>query len=140
LEVFVAPLRDRPDDIGPLVNHFLKRHCARTDTQKIFQTETLVRLKAHTWPGNVRELENIVERLMVNTQGSAVTVAEVDAALKLEPLTSGLNALDEKHESEKKAMIKKAVTGAPSKGKAAENLGISSSNLTYYLKLYNLTS
>jgi DNA-binding NtrC family response regulator len=138
LELSVVPLRDRPDDIAPLVAHFVKRYFERSGVQKTFQADTLVRLQAHSWPGNVRELENIVERLMIQTQGAVITAADVDSILRLEPLATAFNALDDKYASEKKAMIRHSLATTKSKSEAAEKLGISSSNLTYYLKLYSL--
>jgi two-component system response regulator AtoC len=62
----VPPLRDRREDIGPLVQHFLaafaqKDHCVVREVS----SEALALLTAYTWPGNVRELQNVVERLAV---------------------------------------------------------------------------
>ncbi len=59
----IPPLRERMEDIGDLVRHFL-RHAAREGLgQKSIETGAIERLKAHPWPGNVRELENFVRRV-----------------------------------------------------------------------------
>ena len=63
--VHVPPLRDRPEDIMPLVHHFLAS--AGSDASRLTD-ETARALVAHHWPGNVRELRNAVERLLVTSQ------------------------------------------------------------------------
>jgi two-component system response regulator AtoC len=138
LELSITPLRDRPDDIPPLVAHFAKLHCDRNGVQKVLQADTIPRLQAHSWPGNVRELEHVIERLVVCTSGASISAVDVCAVLKAGPIAHDLSALDEKHETEKKTIIKQALAGSKSKGEAAGRLGISSSNLTYYIKLYGL--
>jgi DNA-binding NtrC family response regulator len=59
----VPPLRDRPEDVPLLAQHFLEKYAA--GTRKVvrgFARETLALLERHAWPGNVRELEHAVER------------------------------------------------------------------------------
>jgi len=63
----VPPLRERPDDIPVLVQHFLAKLEKREKRTKVITPRTLERLVAHAWPGNVRELENEMERLWVLT-------------------------------------------------------------------------
>ncbi len=63
IEIGVPPLRDRPEDILPLAEHFLKSANLRVERPiKGFSGAALKRLESYTWPGNVRELENAVER------------------------------------------------------------------------------
>ena len=61
----VPPLRERPDDIPLLVEHFLARCAKPGDAARADLGETLRSFVAHPWPGNVRELRNAVERLAV---------------------------------------------------------------------------
>ncbi len=59
----IPPLRERLEDVGDLVRHFL-RHAAREGLgQKSIEAAAIDRLKAHPWPGNIRELENFVRRV-----------------------------------------------------------------------------
>jgi two-component system nitrogen regulation response regulator GlnG len=58
----IPPLRERADDIGDLVRHFLRQASREGLGQKSIETAAVERLKAHAWPGNVRELENFVRR------------------------------------------------------------------------------
>ena len=60
------PLRDRPEDIPLLANHFARRHAANMKRRLTgVSQETLAYLMAYDWPGNVRELENAIERAVV---------------------------------------------------------------------------
>lgn len=64
LRVDVPPLRERLDDIEPLVHHMLARRAGRVDVDPPFPDEW-AEMRRHAWPGNVRELENFVERARV---------------------------------------------------------------------------
>jgi two-component system nitrogen regulation response regulator GlnG len=59
----IPPLRERVEDIGDLVRHFLRLAAREGLGQKSIETAAIERLKAHPWPGNVRELENFVRRV-----------------------------------------------------------------------------
>ncbi len=64
--IHMPPLRDRPEDIEPLVEHFLSRYDAElTGGEHQLAETTLDRLREHSWPGNVRELENAIKRALV---------------------------------------------------------------------------
>jgi len=59
----LPPLRERVEDIGDLVRHFLRQAAREGLGQKSIETAAIERLKSHPWPGNVRELENFVRRV-----------------------------------------------------------------------------
>jgi two-component system nitrogen regulation response regulator GlnG len=59
----IPPLRERLEDVGDLVRHFLRQAAREGLGQKSIEAAAIDRLKAHPWPGNVRELENFVRRL-----------------------------------------------------------------------------
>lgn len=70
LEIFIPPLRERPEDIEPLVRHFLKELSARMGRRcPKLSSEELQTLNAYPFPGNVRELRNLVERAMILSRG-----------------------------------------------------------------------
>jgi DNA-binding NtrC family response regulator len=64
--VHLPALRDRPEDIEPLVDHFVSRCNARLGKGvEGFSAAALDAMRAHAWPGNIRELENLVERMVL---------------------------------------------------------------------------
>jgi len=70
----LPPLRDRPEDIVPLVNHFLARLCGELGKRiKEITPEGWELLKRYRWPGNVRELANIIERAVVLSEEDRIT-------------------------------------------------------------------
>jgi two-component system, NtrC family, nitrogen regulation response regulator NtrX len=74
----VPPLRERPEDIQLLADHFmalLAREYGRRP--KTFEAEAVSVLRRYAWPGNVRELRNLVERLMIMVPGEVVTAADL---------------------------------------------------------------
>jgi len=66
LPIQIPPLRERREDIPPLADYFLRKHCRETKKQiNGFTDDALAVLLSYGWPGNVRELENAVERAVV---------------------------------------------------------------------------
>ncbi len=67
IRIFVPPLRERPEDIEPLIDHFTGQYVKKTGKVpfKFSEGRELEFLKDYSWPGNVRELKNTVERLMI---------------------------------------------------------------------------
>jgi len=74
--VQLPPLRERREDIPPLVHYFVRRFSLKIG-RKItrIQRETMDRLVSYSWPGNVRELENVIERAVILSRGSELEVA-----------------------------------------------------------------
>jgi DNA-binding NtrC family response regulator len=67
----IPPLRERREDIPPLVNHFVGKYTAAMNKRISGVTpDAMALLQSYDWPGNVRELENAIERAMVVTKGS----------------------------------------------------------------------
>jgi two-component system nitrogen regulation response regulator NtrX len=77
--IHVPPLRDRREDI-PLITSSIAERIARRNglDPKPFTAEALSGLKKFEWRGNVRELHNVVERLLILSQGDSITLADVD--------------------------------------------------------------
>jgi transcriptional regulator with PAS, ATPase and Fis domain len=74
----IAPLRDRKEDIPPLISHFLARHSkGHTLTQ-----ETLEAMLSYDWPGNVRELENCIQHMVAINSGPLLHVGELPSMLQ----------------------------------------------------------
>jgi two-component system nitrogen regulation response regulator NtrX len=81
LPVHISPLRERTEDVAPLVRHFLTRQAARLGRPFTIDAGALQLLVAYPWPGNVRELGNLVERIAILAETDAITAEEVRRVL-----------------------------------------------------------
>ena len=89
INVQLPPLRDRKEDIPPLIEHFFSRYCKENDkfldpqgrSMLQFEPEALHLMMEHAWPGNVRELENAVERAVVLATSSVVPATALPETL-----------------------------------------------------------
>jgi PAS domain S-box-containing protein len=137
LHLRVPPLRERPEDIVALAEHFLRLKAPG----KNFSSEAISALLSHPWPGNIRELRNLVAKVAMESPASEVDFAKVTAAISGEPTalrqTASLPASN--LESMEEQMIIKALerTGGQ-RALAAEQLGISRRTLSRKLKEYNI--
>jgi Nif-specific regulatory protein len=102
MPIYLPPLRERPDDIVALANHFLKRSSAISDRGKLkFTASALAALREHSWPGNVRELANAVERAVV----------AADSAIGAQHLGLGTDLRDQARDGYHGESLKEAVRG-----------------------------
>ena len=81
--IYLPPLRERREDVEPLVLYFLKRYGEqnRREMRKV-HPEAMRRLREHDWPGNVRELQNYVERAVILGTGSELLVEHLPPQLR----------------------------------------------------------
>ncbi|MCW5622438.1 MAG: sigma 54-interacting transcriptional regulator [Burkholderiales bacterium] len=92
LEVRVPALRDRPEDLPGLVEHFLRRQAAETGQPPLLLSDqTLDALMAHAWPGNVRELEHVISRAALKALSRGARRTDI---VTLEPVLLDLDAMD----------------------------------------------
>jgi transcriptional regulator with GAF, ATPase, and Fis domain len=76
--VHLPALRDRPEDIGPLVDHFVSRCNERLGKGvQGFSGAALEAMRGHGWPGNIRELENLVERMVLFASGEQIELDDL---------------------------------------------------------------
>jgi transcriptional regulator with PAS, ATPase and Fis domain len=79
----MPPLRERPDDVIVLANHFLNAQAAIYDeSPKHLSPEAATLLQQHTWPGNVRELANVIEHAHVLAAGDEIAVSDLPERLR----------------------------------------------------------
>ena len=80
--IHLPPLRERRDDVEPLVRHLAERYCTENNARaKRFAPEAMRELRESPWRGNVRELRNAVERLLIMTPGDTIGVDDLPAGL-----------------------------------------------------------
>jgi two-component system, NtrC family, response regulator AtoC len=67
IKIFIPPLRERPEDIPPLVDYYIDRYVTQFDNKQMLKpgSHVMQRLMEYPWPGNVRELQNILKRFLV---------------------------------------------------------------------------
>jgi DNA-binding NtrC family response regulator len=140
----LPPLRERVQDIGPLLNHFLARAAATHGvTPPRFSLTAQRQLRHHAWPGNIRELRNFCERMVILCPGQDLgsenlpwEIRHVGArledgpAFKLPP--SGIKLRDLEIDVIRQAL---ALAGG-NKSHAARLLGLSRDTLLYRLNKY----
>jgi DNA-binding NtrC family response regulator len=90
IPIRIPALRERPDDIMLLAQHFLER-AAQSSGKAVrgFDTAAVEWLVKHRWPGNVRELENIVERAVTLARGAEVTIGDLGVEFAASAVGSG---------------------------------------------------
>ena len=126
------PLRERANDIPALVQYFTQKFAARMNRRiTSIPTETMAALSRYHWPGNIRELENFIERAVILTRGSSLTVPL--AELKSRRGESGdalqLSTLEEAEREHIRRALQQAngLVGGP--GGAAARLGMKRTTL-----------
>ena len=140
----LAPLRDRPEDIPPLVDHFIEKSNARLKKNIRGATPAaMARLIAWPWPGNVRELENVVQRTMVVAKGEILDASDLPAEMRGEAAPAAPKDLKEMARASSDLIEKKAIADALAETggnvtRAAKVLGVSRATLQNKMKAYGL--
>jgi PAS domain S-box-containing protein len=95
LSISIPPLRDRPDDIIVLIEHFLKMFNEKHRINKSFSPSTIQLFLSYEWPGNIRELKNLVERLMIISDGNLVNETFIPANIHNKVSNSDDNLIED---------------------------------------------
>lgn len=141
VSLVIPPLRERKDDIVPLINHFLLIVNQKYHTQKSILYDTIDAFENYSWPGNVRELENVIENLVITTPGDVIKLenlpekfhrnrpapAEASAGEEIIPLKKTV-------EQAEFQAINRAIQQCGSVRKAATALGVDPSTIVRKLQ------
>jgi two-component system nitrogen regulation response regulator NtrX len=145
LPIRVPPLRERPEDVEPLIEHFVKDFCAANNFRaKAFDPAAMEALRHHRWRGNVRELKNAVERLLIMTEGDQIRLEDVVGVLR-PPTddTASLNAAntlrDFKEAAERAFLVAKLRESDWNISATSQTIGTPRSNLYKKLDQYGIT-
>ena len=142
--VTIPPLRDRREDLAPLMDHFLKRFSSENSRNiKGVSSKARDLLMKYDYPGNVRELENILERAVVIARGDTIGIADLPFSAAEENRSGNRNwkqgTLKEKMVFLEQEMVQDAMAETGNhQTRAARILGISERMLRYKLKKYGL--
>jgi DNA-binding NtrC family response regulator len=140
IPIDIPPLRDRREDIPPLVEHFIRKHATRLGRRfDGVDPQAVADLQAYDWPGNVRELENIVERAVVLSRETVLPRQAFSIPGSVAAATPGLPSLRIRQNVEwaERETLRQALEAARGvKKDAAELMGISQRAMSYYLAKY----
>ena len=141
----IPPLRERPGDIQPLLEHFLGIFCQEHGKPpKRVSPEALELLTRYAWPGNVRELRNVVESVIVFHQGDVIEPSDLPSELRAAPAISapgspvqpGAGDVRTMADIERQAILETLARTGGHRAKAADILGIGLRTLQRKLKEY----
>ncbi len=139
----LPPLRERPEDIPVLADHFLHRYAAKNKKDiRGFHPQALILMGRYPWPGNIRELENTIERGVILCQGEQITPRELPPQMvppefvqaQTGPAATGLTLKDLEREAIRATLEQ---TGG-NKSKTARLLGIARQTLLNKIREYGL--
>jgi DNA-binding NtrC family response regulator len=145
IEISIPALRDRPEDIKPLVNHFIEKYGKISGkTVEGVSKEAMRYLFNHNWPGNVRELESAIERAIVMSRYNIIDVNDLPVSLKMSQKHSEEKVFSEGKEDlslknmEKEHIQKVLASNDGNVTKTAEILGIHRNTLMSKMKEYGI--
>ena len=145
LPLHVPPLRERGGDIRLLAEHFAALFAAGHGRPPLrYSAGALAALEAWRWPGNVRELRNLVERLVILSDGDEVGVEDLPAALggdadrRLAELPENATLRDARDDFERRYILKILRDSDGNVARAAESLGVERSSLYRKLRQYGV--
>lgn len=137
IPIHIPPLRERTEDISLLAFHFLQQLNEKYERNYHLTPDAINVLEFYPWPGNVRELQNIVERLVVTADHSAIDAEFVSQFLslgyqhkKMKPVISRVIPLQEAIDHVEEQLIVMAMNQYKTTTKAAKALGISQSSVS----------
>lgn len=138
----ILPLRERKNDIEPLITHFLSVFNKKYDFNKIITPAALDSLKEYKWPGNVRELKNIIERVIIMSSGNKILRSDLpikevwDSDVSSSNMWSDKLTLREAVENLEESIIESSLEKHGNVREAAKELGINASTLVRKRKKY----
>lgn len=141
LPLEIPPLRERREDIVPLVHHFLEKYA--NGAEFTILPETLGLLEKYDWPGNVRELENVIERAVVLSPYAIISPDLLPPEIQNQRLEQGKSARDSDKtlpQMEENAIREALRKTGGNRSQAAKLLGIPRHVLLYRLKKYGMES
>jgi transcriptional regulator with PAS, ATPase and Fis domain len=136
IEIVIPPLRDRQEDIEPILQHYIDKYALELKKPKPFIDKSILNLmQQYAFPGNVRELKNIVERMFI--LGNSL---QWNAALlcKINPFIENPKAIDQIQIDEEELILKALIKAKGKQKDAALALGISEATIHRRITKYNL--
>jgi formate hydrogenlyase transcriptional activator len=140
--IHVPPLRERPEDIPLLVQHFVQQATRRMHkTIHTIPSETVEALIHYQWPGNIRELENVIERAVILSSGPVLRLSPRDLKSRITPgqTTDRHQTLEEVERNHILKTLKETSWVLSGPSGAAARLGLNRSTLYFRMKKLGIT-
>jgi transcriptional regulator with PAS, ATPase and Fis domain len=100
IPIFLPPLRERKQDIAPLLEHFIDKIGKRINKRiTVVTNDAMESLLEYKWPGNIRELENLVERIMALNETEVIELSDLPAYMRKD-INTVKNAIKSKNNNE----------------------------------------
>jgi transcriptional regulator with PAS, ATPase and Fis domain len=144
IQILLPPLRQRPEDILPLANHFVRQHNAKYRGRiEGISSEAAEMLRQHSWPGNVRELRNVIDRatLVEETdliRPSSIHFVTLPVRTELRATAPEVKESWSLRDTERTLLIRALEKTGGNQSKAAKLLGITRDMLRYRMKKMKL--
>ncbi|AXF55156.1 sigma-54 interaction domain-containing protein [Salicibibacter kimchii] len=143
IPIHIPPLRERREDILPLIHFYLEHYNEKYDVRKQFSESTLNFFYQFDWQGNVRELSNLVERLVVTIPTNMIDIVDLPVDVRNDSSEDGLpqeiTTLQEATEKSEKTLLAKALKLYKNTYEIADALGTSQATIVRKLKKYELS-
>jgi PAS domain S-box-containing protein len=144
VSIDIPPLRERKEDIPMFVLHFLEKMNKKHQYNKRISPEVIDILMLYSWPGNVRELENVVERMIIMTEGDEITIKHLPIQIKSQIVPEAVSVIGDSSfkktiEQTEKQLLKQALLNHKSTREIAKAMKINQSTVVRKLKKYNLS-
>jgi two-component system nitrogen regulation response regulator NtrX len=145
--IFVPSLRERPEDIPLLAEHFMAEFAREYGRRaKAFDRGAVVALQHYLWPGNVRELRNMIERLMIMVPGDTITATDLGFLVPHAPMRSDPGATpsarvtlyEARDQFERDLILRTLTEQQGNMSRTAEVLGVERSNLYRKMKSFGI--
>ena len=142
LVIHVPPLRERPEDIPPLVELMLRTLHAKLGKRVQLTSDALAMLVRYPFPGNVRELRNLVERLVVCARVETVDVPDLPLDVVEAAVSAGVPAsaasLKDLIKKLEAGIVRDALARYGTQSKAAKHLGVGQATIARKARLYDI--
>lgn len=134
-------LRERPQDVPALIEHFLAQFCARNNFRpKTVDPEIFPVLQSYPWPGNVRELRNMIERMAILTPDETISMDSVPVEVRRYRETAPKSTVQEARESAEREHILRALESSEwNVSSAARTLNMERTNLHKRMRALGIT-
>jgi len=142
--IYIPPLRERKEDLIPLVDYFLKKFSAKYQKRITnISPEVMASFSNYNWPGNIRELENVLERMILMSETATLGLDHLPGEIRGAISTISTPTLKEKVDTISQVTEKQMIIDALNKTnqnrtRAAKLLGISRRTLQNKIKEYGL--